>query len=245
MFVVLPSSPGHITAKSECLFGKWKTTTTKKCVLHSNTLALLMLQTLRSSEFTAAILQLAENTAQKHSIPMLIRTKLIFVFFKIVTFCLKSEFTAWELCSINNMFSLSFIRQELYETSQDTKTLLVPNRDWSNRCSLFLTHGHPHIWGETSICWKWYLCRLSNHISLATQEIMMQHWCACNHFLKPGLQDQGRDHSSQWQVEEHPDLLLIYLSYLVTQPSCLQVVKSFEFGCESSKKDIISGTNYD
>ena len=99
-----------------------------------NTLALLELpQTSRFSEFPAAVVQLAENIALKHSIPVLIRREHIFTFFKIDMFCLKSEFTAWEARSINNMFSLSFIRQEPYEASEYTMTLLAPNSDWNNR----------------------------------------------------------------------------------------------------------------
>lgn len=114
-----------------------------------NTLALLELpQTLRFSEFPAAVLQLAENTAQKHSIPVLIRREHTSTFFKIDMFYLKSEFTAWEARSINNMFSLSFIRQERHETSEYTMTLLAPNSDWINRHPRFLTHGHAHIWGN-------------------------------------------------------------------------------------------------
>lgn len=73
---------------------------------------------------------------------------------------------------------------------------------------------------------------------------MMQHCLACNYFVKSVLQEQERDRWGQWQVEEHPDLLLSHPSPQVTQPSCPQAVDSFEFGRETSKEDSFSYINY-
>lgn len=153
--------------------------------IRGNTLALLELpQTLRFSEFPAAILQWAENTAQKHSTPVLIRRKHIFTFFKIDMFCLKSEFTVWEVHSINNMFSLSFIGQEPYETSEYTMTLLAPNSDWNNRdvpSSSPMDIPTP----EEGTAYLLKLVSLSSYrISLLSQEIMMQCCLAHNYFVK-------------------------------------------------------------
>lgn len=197
-----------------------------------HTLTLLELPlTLRFAEFPAAILQLAGNAAPKHSIPALISRQPIYTSFNIDTFCLKSEITAWEVHSINNI-SLSFFRQEPYETSKYTMTLLTPNsdqyyRDVPSSSPMDIPTSEEGI--VLSAVSGVY--RFSSHcISLPSPEIMMQHCWACGYFVKSVLQEQGRDHQGQWQVEEHPDLLLSHLSREVSQPFCPQTMENLSLG---------------
>lgn len=72
MSAVLPSSPRQIAAKNQSVYSSYKRQ-------HPHLLELP--QNWSFSEFPAAVSQLAENTAQKHSSPMLIRKNHIFTFF--------------------------------------------------------------------------------------------------------------------------------------------------------------------
>lgn len=201
-----------------------------------HTLTLLELPlTLRFAEFPAAILQLAGNAAPKHSIPALISRQPIYTSFNIDTFCIKSEITAWEVHSINNI-SLSFFRQEPYETSKYTMTLLTPNsdqyyRDVPSSSPMNIPTSEEGI--VLSAASGVY--RFSSHcISLPSPEIMMLGmWVFCKIcFTEAGKRSPGSVTSGRTsRPPSEPPLSGGQSALLPTDNGKL------EFGCEASEGD--------